>query len=171
MKIYVASSWRNHLQQGVVAMLRGRGHQVYDFREHGFGWDEIDENWDSWTTHDYVTALRHPIAEGAFQKDYRALRWANACVLVMPCGRSAHLEAGWSIGQGKPTCFYFPTEELAAPVDLMHGLGDIALSEVALNEWTEQFAFCPKCDLRLPSEGDVATHIMRDHLSGLAAAR
>ena len=174
MKIYVASSWHNHLQQGVVAMLRGRGHQVYDFREHGFGWDDIDENWDSWTTHDYVTALRHPIAEGAFQKDYRALRWANACVLVMPCGRSAHLEAGWSIGQGKPTCFFFPTEEPAStpiPVDLMHHLGDIALSEGALNDWTEQFAFCPKCDLRLPSERDVAAHIMREHFSGKSRLR
>ena len=87
----------------------------------------------------------------------------------MPCGRSAHLEAGWSVGQGKPTCFFFPTEGPAAipvRVDLMHHLGDIALSEGALKDWTEQFAFCPRCDLRLPSEGDVAAHIIREHFSG-----
>ena len=174
MKIYVASSWQNRHQQGVVAMLRRWGHQVYDFREHGFGWEEIDENWERWTTHDYVTGLRHPIAEGAFQEDYRALRWANACVLVMPCGRSAHLEAGWSVGQGKPTCFFFPTEWPAStpvPVDLMHGLGDIALSERALKEWSEQFAFCPSCDFRFKSECDVATHVMREHLSGRPGER
>ena len=174
MKIYVASSWQNRHQQGVVAMLRRWGHQVYDFREHGFGWEEIDENWERWTTHDYVTGLRHPIAEGAFQEDYRALRWANACVLVMPCGRSAHLEAGWSVGQGKPTCFFFPTEWPAStpvPVDLMHGLGDIALSERALKEWSEQFAFCPRCDFRFKSECDVATHVMREHLSGRPGER
>ena len=134
-------------------MLRGWSHQVYDFREHGLGWNNIED---------------------ALQKDYRALRWANVRVVVMPCGRTAHLEAGWSIGHGKPTCFLFPTEGPAAtpiPVDLMHDLGNIALSEAALNEWTEQFAFCPKCDLRLPSEEHVTAHITRDHLSELAVAR
>ncbi len=28
--------------------------------------------------------------------------WADACVLVLPCGRSAHLEAGYFAGAGKP---------------------------------------------------------------------
>ena len=30
------------------------------------------------------------------------MKWADACVLVLPCGRSAHLEAGWFVGAGKP---------------------------------------------------------------------
>jgi hypothetical protein len=29
------------------------------------------------------------------------MEWADTCVLVLPCGRSAHLEAGWFCGQGK----------------------------------------------------------------------
>lgn len=37
----------------------------------------------------------------AFQSNFDALTWANATVLVMPCGRSAHMELGWTIGQGK----------------------------------------------------------------------
>lgn len=39
MKFYVASSWRNIEQPGVVAMLRHSGHEVYDFRNppHGRG--------------------------------------------------------------------------------------------------------------------------------------
>lgn len=28
------------------------------------------------------------------------LEWADTCVLVLPCGRSAHLEAGWAVGSG-----------------------------------------------------------------------
>ena len=32
MKIYVASSWRNLLQPGIVLALRRCGHEVYDFR-------------------------------------------------------------------------------------------------------------------------------------------
>ena len=30
------------------------------------------------------------------------MKWADACVMVMPCGRSAHLDAGWFVGIGKP---------------------------------------------------------------------
>ncbi len=33
--------------------------------------------------------------------DIRAMEWADACVLVHPSGRSAHLEAGWFAGRGK----------------------------------------------------------------------
>ena len=30
----------------------------------------------------------------------------DACVLVLPCGRSAHLEAGWCCGKGKLVYVY-----------------------------------------------------------------
>ena len=31
-KVYVASSWSNEYQPRIVAFLRERGHEVYDFR-------------------------------------------------------------------------------------------------------------------------------------------
>jgi hypothetical protein len=31
-----------------------------------------------------------------------AMQWADACALILPCGRSAHLEAGWFAGSGRP---------------------------------------------------------------------
>jgi hypothetical protein len=33
--------------------------------------------------------------------DFRGMEWADTCVLVLPCGRSAHLEGGWFAGRGK----------------------------------------------------------------------
>lgn len=30
------------------------------------------------------------------------MKRADACVLLLPCGNSAHLEAGWFAGQRKP---------------------------------------------------------------------
>lgn len=50
MRIYVASSWQNGRQPGVVRALRRAGHEVYDFhepkpRESGFSWAEIDPKW------------------------------------------------------------------------------------------------------------------------------
>lgn len=106
MKVYVASSWRNNHQPEVVQMLRANGHEVYDFKnpregDNGFHWSEIDEDWKTWDAEQYRTALIHPIAEDGFSSDWNAMEWANACVLVLPCGRSAHIEAGYFVGAGK----------------------------------------------------------------------
>jgi hypothetical protein len=105
-RIYVASSWRNPFQQEVVAWLREVGHEVYDFRnprpgDDGFHWSDIDPAWQSWSPLQYRKALKHPIAAAGFESDFSAMRRADICVLVLPCGRSAHLEAGWMAGSGR----------------------------------------------------------------------
>ena len=106
MKIYVASSWRCILQPGVVHILRTAGHEVYDFRnppnKTGFAWSEIDPDWLKWTPEKFVDRLYDRRAINGFNEDFAAMRWADACVLVLPCGRSAHLEAGYFWGAGKP---------------------------------------------------------------------
>jgi len=92
-----------------VATLRAAGHCVYDFKNpgHGLGgfhWSELDPDWQSWTPEQYRAALlSHPIAARGFLSDLRAMTWCDTCVLVMPCGRSAHLELGWCAGAGKRT--------------------------------------------------------------------
>lgn len=113
MRIYVASSWRNVWQPGVVRLLRKNGHEVYDFKnpkpgDNGFHWSSIDGGWQDWDAERYRKALAHPVAEAGFGSDMTAMRWAEACVLVQPCGTSAHLELGWSIGAGKRTSVMFP---------------------------------------------------------------
>lgn len=106
-RIYVASSWRNINQPNAVAVLRSRGHEVYDFRNPpsgvpGFAWSEIDPDWQAWSAARYRELLTtHPIAARGFLSDLRGMQWADTCVLLLPCGRSAHLEAGWFTGQGK----------------------------------------------------------------------
>jgi nucleoside 2-deoxyribosyltransferase len=106
MKIYVASSWRNLLQPGIVTVLRECGHEVYDFRHpapgnKGFAWSEIDPNWKKWTPAEYRTALHHPVAKEGYAFDINALKGCDACVLVLPSGRSASWEFGYAMGQGK----------------------------------------------------------------------
>ena len=105
-RIYVASSWRNVIQPAIVHALRSIGHEVYDFRApapgaKGFAWSEIDPAWQSWTTAQYREALKHPIAERGYGYDISALRTCDTCVLVLPSGRSASWEFGYSMGQGK----------------------------------------------------------------------
>jgi hypothetical protein len=127
MRIYVASSWRNEYQDIVVATLRAAHHEVYDFKhpklgDEGFAWAKIDPAWKEWSFDAYRKALAHPIARAGFMLDRDAMSWAEACVLVLPCGRSAHLEAGWMIGQGKPVIVYIPEPEHVEP-ELMYLLG------------------------------------------------
>ena len=68
----------------------------------GFHWSEVDKKWDKWDNYQFRTSLNHPIAQSGFDLDFNALREADATVLLLPCGRSAHLEAGFAVGQGKP---------------------------------------------------------------------
>jgi hypothetical protein len=114
MRVYVASSWRNATQPDVVRAIRAAGHKVYDFREptegnHGFSWHEIDPTIPRGPA-DLVlgaeqirTMLDHPASVDGFALDMGALQWCDACVLVLPCGRSAHLEAGWAAGADRLT--------------------------------------------------------------------
>lgn len=112
-KIYVASSWRNGYQPGVVAFLRCAGHDVYDFRHpapghYGFAWSDIEPDWRQWKPESFRQGLDHPIAQTGFGFDSRAMEWADQCVLVLPAGRSAHLEAGWFVGKGRPISIFAP---------------------------------------------------------------
>ncbi len=128
-KIYVASSWRNPIQQEIVSTLRNAGHHVYDFRNpapgtHGFAWSEIDPDWLRWTPKKFVADLYsgHPTIKRGFGLDKAALDWCDTCVCVLPCGRSAHLEAGYAAGKGKYTIFFLHPDKFEP--ELMYLLGD-----------------------------------------------
>ena len=114
--IYVASSWRNDYYPEVVEKLREAGHEVYDFRnppsgDPGFKWSSVSEDYMEWTPQQYRDMLQHPKAERQFHNDIEAMEACDTCVLVLPCGRSAHTEAGWFAGRGKLTIAYIPERQ------------------------------------------------------------
>lgn len=116
--IYVASSWRNPMQQAVVQTLRAAKIDCYDFRNPGegsvgFSWREtrsaaapasVPAKGSDWEQVDeYLRMIQHPRAVEGYANDYAAMERADAFVMVLPCGKSAHLELGWAIGAGKRT--------------------------------------------------------------------
>lgn len=114
--IYVASSWRNPFQPNVVKTLREAGFDVFDFRNppsdgHGFRWSELSENYMDWSFAEYKKQMGHPLAVKQFENDFEAMRACDACVLVLPCGKSAHMEAGWFSGCGKKVLVYMPEKQ------------------------------------------------------------
>lgn len=134
MKVYVASSWRNERHRQVVAALREAGHIVYDYRNpaHG-GWSETAK-W--WERPGYM-AVTFPVVVGdvparqlAFNTDMDALREANAVVLVLDSGKSAHLEAGFAAGWGSRLVVLGDPSQNP---ELMYGMADacvVTLEEV-----------------------------------------
>lgn len=119
--VYVASSWRNLMHTGVCAALRSVGIDHYDFKNPdggtGFSWKEVKTaervsveptsvgaKFTDWEDVDeYLAMIEHPRAVEGFRSDFDAMKNADTFVLVLPCGKSAHLELGWAVGAGKRT--------------------------------------------------------------------
>lgn len=106
-RIYLASSWRNPHQPWLVELLRSHAHEVYDFRNPpfstGFKWADIGLELPCTAEAYRAALLSHARAAQGFNADFAAMRWADTGLLVLPCGRSAHLELGWMAGAGKRT--------------------------------------------------------------------
>ena len=107
LRIYAASSWRNFRYDEVVSNIKDAGFNVYDFRnppdnKAAFHWTAIDPNWEGWDAQKFRESIKHPIAQRGFISDKTGMDWANTCVLILPSGKSSHLEAGYMVGQGKP---------------------------------------------------------------------
>ena len=70
---------------------------------------------------EYKKALQHPIAIAGFKSDKDGMDWADCCIMVLPCGRSANTEAGFMKGEGKKV--YVFTEIKQEP-ELMYKIYD-----------------------------------------------
>src|SRR5579862_706994 len=116
MKIYIASSWKNPLYNNTKSFLQEFGYHICDWQDPkagGFRWQECtDKPKEDWTAYYYRDLiLEHERAQRGFSHDKNLMLEADCCVLLLPCGRSAHLEAGWFVGQGKPLFIYIPVFE------------------------------------------------------------
>jgi hypothetical protein len=126
MRIYPASSWRNKHYPDVVAALRADGHDLYDFRTANGGL-----RWSCSNYQEYVHALEaDPNVIAAFERDRAALLdWCDVCELILPCGKSAHLEAAFASAAGKPVIVQLDPAEPLAP-ELMYRLLGIGVGGV-----------------------------------------
>lgn len=135
MNIYVASSWRNPSHQDFVAFLKSHTtHEIYNFQHpkpdnEGFSWGDIAADWKGWTPGQFREGLKHLIAQAGFECDMWALRQCAVAILLLPCGRSAHLEVGWAAGAGKGTLVYCPPGVATEPELMYKMLGLFCLSE------------------------------------------
>jgi hypothetical protein len=201
--VYVASSWRNPMQEAVCQVLKAAGIPHYDFKNPeggtGFSWAEVkppgasdsipicehcgrDIYFGTYLQHgsydpdfdptidpevwrhtangyvaclapgsrtlrsaapkkgsdherkiDYLEMVNHPRAIEGYNSDFAAMTKADTFVMVLPCGKSAHLELGWAVGAGKRTAILM--EDPIEP-ELMYRMVDyLAPSVIDLLGW------------------------------------
>lgn len=96
----------------------------YAVPKKGSDWEPVDE---------YLRMIEHPRALAGFDADFAAMQKADTFVMVLPCGKSAHLELGWAVGAGKRTAVLL--EDPVEP-ELMYRMVDhIAPSVFDLLSW------------------------------------
>jgi hypothetical protein len=138
--VYIASSWRNPIQPTIVEALRDAGIDCYDFKNPeggtGFSWRDVKpsrpratgpkgSDWER--ASEYQAMIAHPAAVKGFKADFDAMERADTFVLVLPCGKSAHLELGWAVGAGKRTAILL--EDPVEP-ELMYKMVDHISTDV-----------------------------------------
>jgi hypothetical protein len=110
-----------------------RAHQmsVFAFVDEGNRPDGLDtftfgpESWDGpkpLTETQWTDFMRSAKTQRAFKADMAGLMWADTVIVFLPCGRSAHLEAGYAKGSGKELYFY--GELPLGQYEAMYGMAD-----------------------------------------------
>ncbi len=118
-KVYVIGSLRNPLIPEVASAIRERtGFEVFDdWYAAGPHADDCWRDYEKARGHTYLEALRGHAAKNVFNFDRRHLASSDAAVLVLPAGKSGHLELGWMAGMGKKTYVLLEPETQAAKLD------------------------------------------------------
>ena len=109
--IYLIGSLRNESVPEIAKYLRNIGFEVFD--DWFAAGPTADDSWQAYEKgrgHSYDQALQGYAAKHVFSFDYTHLNRADIGVLMMPAGKSGHLELGYMIGRGKPGYVLFDQE-------------------------------------------------------------
>lgn len=109
--IYLVGSLRNPGVPALAKELRAGGFEVWD--DWFSAGERADEEWQAYEQargRSYVEALAGDHARHVFDFDRDHIEAADTVILVLPAGRSAHLELGWAAGRGKQTFVLFDGE-------------------------------------------------------------
>jgi nucleoside 2-deoxyribosyltransferase len=109
--VYLIGSLRNPNVPALGSSLRKVGYEVFD-DWHAAG-PEADDHWQSYEQgrgNSYGEALNNYAARNIFEFDQRNLDRSDIAVLLMPAGKSGHLELGYMLGKGKEGYVVFDKE-------------------------------------------------------------
>lgn len=146
-KIYLAGSWKNAESILILRdLLVAEGHKVDCFAsaETGrtsFNWAELTaglgcksqkEAEEKLSKMDAIDLLTFDRVKQAYLEDKHWLDWADTCIMALPCGNSAHLEAGYAKGSGKHLILF--GNFVKGERDVMYGFAEKCFREANLND-------------------------------------
>lgn len=100
--IYVIGSLRNPNIPDIGNKLRELGYDVFDdWFAAGPTADDCWKEYEQRRGRGYARAIKGAAARHVFEFDHKHLTRCKACLLVLPAGKSGHLEFGWMLGRGK----------------------------------------------------------------------
>jgi len=112
MKIYLASSIKNlRTCRELGIKLRELGNEVYvfcDAEEPSQIATEEFQRLPVYKTLDAKEALSHPLTYKIWFEDMYKLRQCDCLLLLLPCGKNAHMEAATAKGDGKKVVVFGP---------------------------------------------------------------
>lgn len=111
MKIYLIGSLRNPAVPELGNELRRLGFDVFD--DWYAAGEKADDAWQAYEQgrgHTFAEALQGYAAQHVFKFDRQHIFESHLGVLVLPAGKSGHIEAGLLVGQGKPVYVLLPEE-------------------------------------------------------------
>ena len=107
--VYIIGSLRNPEVPTIAKALRVGGYEVFD--DWFAAGPRADDHWKDYEQErgrTYKEALAGRAATQVFRYDKSNLDRCDAAVLVLPAGKSGHLELGYFIGCGKPGYILLP---------------------------------------------------------------
>jgi hypothetical protein len=132
MRIYLASSWKNEkIVKEWSKFLKNHCHEVNTLCDnltgrYIFNFSDIH----GIECFDQIDVLQNDKVKKAFAEDKKWLDWADVCLLILPAGKSAHLEAGYSKGCGKKLIIW-QSHFTKGEFDVMYGFADIVTDSTA----------------------------------------
>ena len=118
-------------------ILRTDGHEVDPIwdgssERYVFNWGQITDIKEDLSCCDAISFLDDPRTQRAFKEDKEWIDWADALLMLLPCGNSSHLEAGYASGSGK--LLYIFGDFQKGSFDVMYGFANALFRITQLEE-------------------------------------
>lgn len=126
--IYLIGSLRNPQVPQTANRFRELGIEVFD--DWYSAGPEADDKWKEYEIgrgRTYAEALQGFAAKHVFEFDRTHLERADSVVLVLPAGKSGHLELGWALGRGKRGYILLDTVDRW---DVMYQFADVVTTDL-----------------------------------------
>src|ERR1035437_6979047 len=123
-KVYLIGSLRNIKVADVASKLRAAGHEVFD--DWYAAGPEADDYWREYEIakgNNYKQGLAGYAAKHVYEFDKVHLDRNDIGILILPAGKSGHLELGYMIGAGKKGYILFDETMPADRWDVMYRFG------------------------------------------------